>query len=439
MIIKLFRDFKAGRSSAKGAVNYCLSDFDSRRNRREVKPVIVKGDAFRTRSLDSLCPEKWTSLSTSGAIAFRDKEEITQEKKLELIDQFERTFLGNMRDRVNILWIEHRDKGNLELHFVINKIDLITGKYFNPFPPGHIPKKDAFVKLKNDEYGFEQVEQKNPFKTSFTDDERKALLSSSHNFKSLDKKAEIDKVVKNLIVSKQVKNQDELIKWFKDNGFKLSRTTEKSISIEIEGGRNIRLKGGMYESSNLSYQEIFKEFKQKKEPFDKNKYLSILATEIDKSNKDNEKRFFKAHTEKATSQNRLQAKNQEGQGVRATQGQKIAQKPVNQAVPQSDQAQHQVKPSDTTENPVNQGSSSPTTDNSPTSQGDSSTPTVSTAGVDGAMAQVQRLTAQLSNATNLKERIRIEFELAIAMANLQSEKEKQLQQLQQQGAKKWKI
>ncbi len=435
MIIKLFRDYKQGRSSATGAVNYCLSDFDSRKNRREVKPVVVKGDAFRTRSLDSLCPEKWTSLSTSGAIAFRDKEEITQEKKLELIDQFERTFLGNMRDRVNILWIEHRDKGNLELHFVINKIDLITGKYFNPFPPGHIPKKDAFVKLKNDEYGFEQVEQKNPFKTSFTEDERKALLSSSHNFKSLDKKAEIDKVVKNLIVSKQVKNQDELIKWFKDNGFKLSRTTEKSISIEIEGGRNIRLKGGMYESSNLSYQEIFKEFKQKKEPFDKNKYLSILATEIDKSNKDNEKRFFKAHTEKATSQNRLQAKNQEGQVVRATQGQKIAQKPVNQAAPKTDQAQP-PKALDTAEKPVNQGSSSPTTDNSPTDKGDSSTPTISTGGIDGAMAEVQQLTAKIANAKTLQEKIRLEFELAKAMAKLQAEKDKQLNQ----GAKKkWKI
>ncbi|MFY2818585.1 relaxase/mobilization nuclease domain-containing protein [Achromobacter xylosoxidans] len=435
MIIKLFRDYKSGRSSAKGAVNYCLSDFDSRRNRREVKPVVVKGDPFRTRSLDGLCPEKWTSLSTSGAIAFRDKEEITQEKKLELLDQFERTFLGNMRDRVNILWIEHRDKGNLELHFVINKIDLITGKYFNPFPPGHIPKKDAFVKLKNDELGFEQVEQKNPFKTSFTDDERKALLSSSHNFKTLDKKAEIDKVVKNLIVSKKVKNRDELVKWFKDNGFNLSRTTEKSISIEIDGGRNIRLKGGMYESSNLSYQEIFKEFKQKREPFDKNKYLSILAREIDKSNKDNEKRFFKAHTEKATSQNRLQAKNQEGQGVRATPQQKIAQKPVNQVAPKTDQVEHQAQPpkaSDTAEKPVSNGS----TDNTPTTQGDSSTPTISTGGVDGAMAEVQQLTAKIASAKTLQEKIRLEFELAIAMAKLQAEKEKSLQQ----GAKtKWKI
>lgn len=439
MIIKLFRDYKQGRSSAKGAVNYCLSNFDSRKNRREVKPVVVKGDPYRTRSLDSLCPDKWTSLSTSGAIAFRDKEEITQEKKLELIDQFERAFLGNMKDRVNIIWIEHRDKGNLELHFVINKIDLITGKYFNPFPPGHIPKKDAFVKLKNDELGFEQVEQKNPFKTCFTDDERKALLSSSHNFKTLDKKAEIDKVVKNLIVSKQVKNRDELVKWFKDNGFNLSRTTEKSISIEIDGGRNIRLKGGMYESSNLSYQDIFKEFKQQKEPFDKNKYLSILATEIDKSNKDNERRFFKAHTEKATPQNRPQAKNQEGQGVRATQGQKIAQKPVNQVAPQSDQVAHQAQPQkaqDTAENPVNSGSSSPTTDNSHTDKGDSSTPTISTGGIDGAMAEVQQLTAKIANAKTLQEKIRLEFELAKAMAKLQAEKDKQLNQ----GAKKkWKI
>lgn len=172
MIIKLFRN--KGRSTATGAVNYVLSDYDSNRNKREVKPVVLKGDPFRTRSIDSLCPDKWTSLSTSGAIAFRDKEELTKEQKAQLIDQFERTFFGNMKERVNILWVEHTDKGNLELHFVINKADLGGDKvrYFNAFPPGHIKKKDAFVKLKNNEFGFQQVEQKHPFKTQLSDDER---------------------------------------------------------------------------------------------------------------------------------------------------------------------------------------------------------------------------------------------------------------------------
>ena len=116
----------------------------------------------------------------------------------------------------------------------------------------------------------------------------------------------------------------------------------------------------MYESSNLSYQEIFKEFKQQKSLLIRIN-ISILATEIDKSNKDNERRFLKLIQKKRPLKIAYKRRTKRGKGLELPRA-KIAQKPVNQVAPQSDQAQP-TKSQDTAENPVSNGSSSPTTDN----------------------------------------------------------------------------
>ncbi|WP_213085254.1 relaxase/mobilization nuclease domain-containing protein, partial [Neisseria gonorrhoeae] len=44
------------------------------------------------------------------------------------------------KDQYNCLWVEHRDKGRLELNFVIPNIELLSGKrlqpyYYAAFPP----------------------------------------------------------------------------------------------------------------------------------------------------------------------------------------------------------------------------------------------------------------------------------------------------------------
>ena len=36
-------------------------------------------------------------------------------------------------DQYDVLWVEHRDKDNLELNFVIPNVELQTGKRFQPY------------------------------------------------------------------------------------------------------------------------------------------------------------------------------------------------------------------------------------------------------------------------------------------------------------------
>ena len=63
-----------------------------------------------------------------------EEADLTPEKKRELMDSFEEClFPGLDKSQYNCLWVEHRDKGRLELNFVIPNIELTTGRRLQPY------------------------------------------------------------------------------------------------------------------------------------------------------------------------------------------------------------------------------------------------------------------------------------------------------------------
>ena len=49
------------------------------------------------------------------------------------MQSFEETLLAGLeRDQYDITWIEHTDKGRLELNFVIPNVELSTGSDYSP-------------------------------------------------------------------------------------------------------------------------------------------------------------------------------------------------------------------------------------------------------------------------------------------------------------------
>lgn len=263
MIIKIF----STKGGATSAVNYFLSKKDHKGNLREVKPEILRGDAQYTKDLDGLT-KKYAHQIVSGVISFRDNETLTPEQKEKLLDDFEDTFIGSeMKEKVNSFFVEHYDKGNLEIHFVINRVAIMENgkhKHFNPFPPGHEKLANSFVALKNEEYGFEQIEEKAILKTKYTGAERKALRAGKHNFENLKTKFEIDKAMREMVKSGEVKNREELIDILKSSGHTLSRIGDDYISIKNDNGRNMRFRGGIYaHNEGKDYQDIIDLFKEK--------------------------------------------------------------------------------------------------------------------------------------------------------------------------------
>ncbi len=262
---------------------------------RSVKPEIIRGDAGYTKSLDGLTA-KYGVQVTSGVIAFRDNENITDKQMEKLLDDFENSFIGSdMRDKVNVLYVEHWDKGNREVHFVANNVAILDDgrtRYFNPFPPGHEKLANAFVALKNDEFGFEQVVEKKVLKTEYTGEERKALRSGHHNFKDLDNKARFDKSMKHLVLTGEIKNRKELIEHLEQEGYQFSRIGNDYISLKNEHGRNMRLRGGIYAHNNgLDYEVTIANEKEKKKPFSHEEALSSYNSAMEKRATFNAKRY----------------------------------------------------------------------------------------------------------------------------------------------------
>ena len=124
--------------------------------RRDPAPVVVRGDPTRTKALiDSL---SFKHKYTSGVLSFSPGEVITPEMEKSIIEQFERTaFAGLERDQYDILWVRHSHTsgGRHELHFLIPRVELRSGRSINIAPPRKSTREmfDALRTKINREFG----------------------------------------------------------------------------------------------------------------------------------------------------------------------------------------------------------------------------------------------------------------------------------------------
>lgn len=167
-----------------------------------------------------------------------------EEQKLKIIKDFERALLGDyMLDRVNVLWVEHSDKnGRLELNFLIPKIDLVTGKSFNPYFDKYDQSRiDLIKRIINDEYNL----------SSPDDPAKEQMISASKknigHYKNLE---ELDKKLHELVREGYIKNRDHMIELLNQSGIEVTRSTKKSITVVLPNQKTKnRLKGGIYDAN----------------------------------------------------------------------------------------------------------------------------------------------------------------------------------------------
>ncbi|WP_332245237.1 relaxase/mobilization nuclease domain-containing protein [Helicobacter pylori] len=127
MLVK-FWSINQGGGDGDGSVNYLLNE-----RVKQGTAKVLKGDANLTKSLLLSLTQKHKACV--GCLSFEEPD-IDEDLKHELIESFETALLTEkMQGRYNILWVEHTDKGRLELNFVIPRIDLITQKSLYPLLP----------------------------------------------------------------------------------------------------------------------------------------------------------------------------------------------------------------------------------------------------------------------------------------------------------------
>lgn len=226
--------FSRGTGGGRGPVEYLLGkDHD-----RELAELL-RGDALETIALIDSSP--YAKKYTSGCLSFEEAD-LTPEKKRELMDSFEEAlFPGMSKDQYNVLWVEHRDKGRLELNFVIPNLELTTGRRLQPyFYKADQKRIDAWKTIQNLENGFSDPD----------DPAKRQALTPAKDLPASSKAIadDLHAGIEAMIGSGQIENRADIIRELEAAGLVVARQTKTFISIENpeEGGRNIRLKGGVY-------------------------------------------------------------------------------------------------------------------------------------------------------------------------------------------------
>ena len=239
MIVKFFTH---GTGGSKGVFDYLLNDKeqpDGKRLGAEVLRGDIDNQALLIDSLD------FKQKYTSGCLSFTETaDEVTAEQKNALMDGFEETLRAGLEiDRVSVSWIEHRDKGRLELNFVFADVDLEHGRAFQPYIHYQDKRRvNAWKDMQNIEHGF----------TDPNDPANKRLMAQRDNLPRdiKDARQAITDGLKALVVESVITNRDDVIQALTDGGFEIARQTDKAISIknpDPTAKRNIRLTGGLYE------------------------------------------------------------------------------------------------------------------------------------------------------------------------------------------------
>ena len=260
MLMKNFDIKPTAKSTKSDPVGYLLSDKDWTGKPRSVKPEILMGDKF---SLELSIAENHRKFKyTSGVLSFADNEKLTEEQINDVCLKFLDTFLpGQAQDNVPYLFVAHRDKGNLEIHYVVSMAwNLENGKTkaFNIAPPGEksLELQNDFVATTNHELGFNQIAP-NPLKAAFNQFDR---LDTQESKNRTTFKKKMSSSIGSLILKGEFKNRNDLIEFLKENGT-VTRVGNDYISFKLPSQKKaIRLKGEMFKEG-ADYSKLIQDYK----------------------------------------------------------------------------------------------------------------------------------------------------------------------------------
>lgn len=242
--------FKTGTGKASGPINYLLHKRD-----RDPKAEIFEGDPKLLQVLIDSNQRKFKY--SSGVLAFRTSEQPTEEQLRHIVNAFEKTFKPTLgSDRVPVLWVLHREKGNVELHFLAPMQDAKTGKQFNICPPGKAFQQmyRDFQTVTNHRYGWEQVPT-NLLRSEFSRFDEQAKL-----------KEQFCEKVPRLAKSGKLKNRDDLLEWLKPQGFFVTRVGKDYVSLKHATQKKaFRLKGPAF-CEGANYQALLDTSEASKQP-----------------------------------------------------------------------------------------------------------------------------------------------------------------------------
>lgn len=287
MILKMNRKSKG----KKGVVEYLLNE------REELGTAItLRGNPQVTQCLIKAIERKHKYLS--GGLMFAEEEDISDKQKQEIMDAFEEVlFAGLVSTQYNILWVEHSDKGRLELNFVVPRIELKSGNDLDLYSHRRdLPLMDMWKNGINQKYNL--VDPNDP-RRGRTMAERTKVARGTGTIVA--NRQNLDETLHQLVQKRQIKSRSHMIELLEKSRYEITRKNAESISVKHEdiGKKALRLKGGIYSENFTStggIESLSEERERRIETYDnrvaqgetrstRSTYQRYLQTRIDRHQK----------------------------------------------------------------------------------------------------------------------------------------------------------
>lgn len=225
------------------------TDQDYEVHRRNPPAKILRGDPMLTKRLISGL--NYAQKYTSGCLSFAESpSDISRETMSIVMDSFEKMLKTGLEDdRIMVLWVQHSDKGRLELNFVIPNVDLETAKRFAPyFDLADRPRFQAWERLLNAELGFADP----------SDPALKRVFQIPPNLPrdKLQQHKEMGGLLSEMVGAGLIKNRNELMEVIENGGYTINRKGKDYISIADPKGHRLRLKGAIYSENFTSPESL---------------------------------------------------------------------------------------------------------------------------------------------------------------------------------------
>lgn len=180
---------------------------------------------------------------TTGVLSFEESD-TDESTKYKIIADFEEVLFSGVEpeNRPPILWVQHMDKGRLELNYTT----------FNALQDGRAFKTYYH---KTDQYLFNAFCEKNNFEHGFSSvldkEEKNSLIRIPTNIPE-EKRAKLEQLQNEIlakVIVQELNNRDEVIEYIKSKNIHINRIRKNQISIKFspEDEKPTILKGDLYE------------------------------------------------------------------------------------------------------------------------------------------------------------------------------------------------
>ena len=238
MVVKFFKTKNGGSTARIGYLLNCRV--------KDKTAFVLKGSEAVTRRIVSNITKK--QKLCMGCLSFEESD-IDLDTKQKIIDEFETLLLGRYKERFNILWVQHVDKGRLELNFAVPKIDLENNMAFNPYYHRvDRPLIDNWQNYINLKFGF--TDPKDPVKAHMLQGSRKEIGVIKDYI-------ELEKILTDKFINQEFTCRDDILNALKSSDIDITRIGKDYISVKLPNSKKAkRFKGDMFNEEFRDFESL---------------------------------------------------------------------------------------------------------------------------------------------------------------------------------------